>query len=114
MDANTETPSAPLCYLSADHLEGPLPSFSHLDLRTFDDAPIGRLDGIIIDRPAKRMRFFVVDAGDKTHHRYLLPLCPTRIDPESHALCVDVKEHELQRCAEFDPHDFRELSDEDL
>lgn len=103
-----------LCYLSADHLEGPLPSFDHLDLRTIDDEPLGRLDGIIIDRPAKRMRYFVVDAGDQAHHRYLLPLCPTRIDPEAHALCVDVNESELHRCAEFDPDAFRTLSDEDL
>jgi len=111
MDADA---ASQLCYLAADHLEGPLPSFDGLDLRTFDDEPIGRLDGIIIDRPAKRMRYFVVDTGDRAHHRVLLPLCPTKVDPQMHALRVDVDEGDLQRCEEFHQDEFRTLSDEDL
>src|SRR5438552_2427576 len=103
-----------LCYLRADHLEGPMDSFAHLDVRTPDNRAVGRLDGIIIDRPARRMRYFVVDAGDRAHHRYLLPLCPTRLDAEHHALRVDMKDADLERCAEFDPHEFTMLSDEDL
>ena len=113
MDSDSNDTSR-LCYLSADHLEGPLPTFDRLDLRTFEDEPIGRLDGIIIDRPAKRMRYFVVDTGDGAHHRVLLPLCPTRLDAKTHTLCVDVKESELERCEAFDPRAFRTLSDEDL
>ena len=107
--------TARLCYLDAAHVEGPLPNFDGVEVRNRDDRTIGRLDGIIIDPAERRVHYLVVDDGGLLrHHRYLLPLPPTRVDAERPALRVDVERADLRGCEEFDDHAFRSFSDDDL
>lgn len=104
-----------LRYLNATRIEGPLPTFDHLDVRSNEGRMVGRLDGIIIDPAERRVRYLVVDDSRLLHrHRYLLPLLRTRVDQEQPALCVDVDSRDLDRCEDFDPASFPGLSDADL
>src|SRR3954469_19861307 len=95
--------SSRLCYLEAGQIRGPVDSFDHVGLKDRDDHDIGRLDGIIIDAPARRMRYFVVEQGFLRRRRYLLPMCPTAVDADDNVLRVDVGEGDLSQCTPFDP-----------
>ena len=107
--------TARLCYLNAAQVEGPLANFDGVEVRNRDDRKIGRLDGIIIDPSERRVRYLVVDdSGFLRHHRYLLPLSPTRIDAARPALRVDVERADLRHCEEFDHNAFRSFSDDAL
>jgi PRC-barrel domain protein len=99
-----------LCYLSADQIRGPLPTFDHLEVMDREDIKLGRLDGIIIDAAERRMEFFVVEQGFLNHRRYLLPLRLTQVDTETHALRMDVGGGDLESCARFNPGAFRRYS----
>jgi hypothetical protein len=101
-----------LCYLSASRIEGPLPTFDGLEVRSRKDRAIGRLDGIIVDSAEHRIRYLVVDReGRSGHHRYLVPLAATTVDAERPALRVDIDRADLARAEEFDDQRFSTLSD---
>ena len=106
MDTNYSATTSGLCYLRADRVEGPLPNFDRLDVRNQDNATIGRLDGIVIDPAAHRMRYFVVETGRFCRHRYLIPFGPSRVDIRDRALRVQVDSDVLARCREFQPSAF--------
>src|SRR3954463_15621227 len=106
--------SSRLCYLEAAQIRGPVASFDHVGLKDRDDHDIGRLDGIIIDAAARRMRYFVVEHGFLRRRRYLLPVFPTAVDAEDNVLRVDVGESDLSDCSPFEPGSYRRYSDEDL
>lgn len=104
-----------LRYLDATRLEGPVPTFDRLIVLNNEGRRVGRLDGIIIDPAERRVRYLVVDdSGFFKHHRYLLPLAPTRVDTERPALRVDVDRADLTRCEDFDPASFPRFSNDDL
>jgi hypothetical protein len=104
-----------LCYLSATHVEGPLPTFDRVEVRSRENRRIGRLDGIIIDPAERQVRYLVVDAATFfTHHRYVLPLASTQIDAERPSLRVDFNRDDLTDVDEFDAAAFPTFSDEDL
>jgi hypothetical protein len=104
-----------LRYLNATQIEGPVSSFDHLDVRNREDRTIGRLDGILIDPSERRVRFFVVDDEDsRRHHRYLIPLAPTRLDARRGALCVDVPTSDVEQFEDFEDDSFPHFSDDDL
>jgi PRC-barrel domain protein len=106
---------ARLCYLSADRVEGPLDTFDKLEVRGRENLRIGQLEGIIIDPAERRVRYLVVDeARFLRHHHYLLPLAPTQVDVEHHALRVDLDRDELDEVDEFDADTFPPFSDDDL
>jgi hypothetical protein len=103
-----------LRYLSADGIRGPLPRFSNVDVRS-ESGTIGRLDGIIIDPPAKRMRYLVVDIADHgDHHRYLVRPSATRVDISHRALEIDLDKAGVEHCPEFDAPKFPRYSPDDL
>jgi len=105
------TADAPhLCYLRADQIRGPLPTFDHLEVKNREDVKLGRLDGIIIDAAERRMEYFVVEQGFLNHRRYLLPLQPTQVDTEANALRMDLDGGDLESCARFNPGLFRRYS----
>jgi PRC-barrel domain len=104
-----------LRYLNATQIEGPVSSFDHLDVRNGEDRTIGRLDGILIDPSERRVRYFVVDDEDsRRHHRYLIPLAPTRLDARRRALCVDVPTSDVELFEDFEDASFPHFSDDDL
>jgi PRC-barrel domain len=106
---------ARLRYLNATQIEGPVSSFDHLEVRSREDRTIGRLDGILIDPSERRVRYFVVDdEGSRRHHRYLIPLAPTRLDARRRALCVDVTTSDVEQCEDFEDASFPHFSDDDL
>jgi sporulation protein YlmC with PRC-barrel domain len=107
--------AAKLCYLSASRIEGPLPSFDGLAVRSGEGRKIGRLDGIIINPAERRVRYLVVDAAKRfRHHRYLVPLEATTVDAERRELRVDIDRADLAQVEELDDHEFSTFSDEDL
>ena len=104
-----------LRYLNATRLEGPVPTFNRLAVLNSEGRRVGRLDGIIIDPAERLVRYLVVDdSGFFKHHRYLLPLAPTRVDTKRPALRVDVDRADLTWCEDFDPASFPRFSDDDL
>src|SRR5262245_61039019 len=104
-----------LRYLNATHIEGPVSSFDHLDVRSREDRTIGRLDGILIDLSERRVRYFVVDDHSaRGPHRYLIPLAPTRLDARRRALCVDVTTSDVEQCEDFEDASVPQFSDDDL
>ena len=107
--------SGRLCYVSATHVEGPLPTFDRVEVRSRENRKIGRLDGIIIDPAERQVRYLVVDAPTFfTHHRYVVPLASTQIDAERPSLRVDLDRDELTHVDEFDAAAFPTFSDDDL
>lgn len=102
---------ATLRYVQAERLEGEGLQFAGLAVQTRNERELGRLDGIIVDPRARRVRYFVVDAGG--HHRYLMPLCAASLDEEHHALRL-VSPDDPQDCFEFDPGAFVEFDDDDV
>lgn len=112
---SSSSEKARLRYLNATQIEGPLASFARLDVRSREDQTIGRLDGILIDPMERCVRYFVVDDdGSRRHHRYLIPLAPTRLDAGRRALCVDVTTSDVERCEDFEDASFPRFSDDDL
>ena len=103
-----------LRYLSADHVEGPRSTFERFEVRNVDDEKIGRLDGVLVDPPARRMRYLVVDVGTFRHRLHLVPLEATRVDHDAHALRVDMERDDMASAPPFDPHTVVRFSDEDL
>jgi hypothetical protein len=78
---------------------------------------LGRLDGIIVDPAARRVSYFVVQAGDFARdERYLLPfsLTPIRIETTTGNLRVDVEGDFLKTCERFQTSTFPQFSDADL
>lgn len=74
------------------------------------ESRVGDLDGIIVDPAARLVRFLVIQADGP---RYLLPLCPTRLDHSQNALHVMAPDAAGQ-CETFDPADYPEFDVEDV
>ena len=97
-----------LCYLSAGHVEGPGGTLAGVELCNEDDETVGMVDGVLIDPPARRVRFFVVsDHADL----FLLPAeSVVSVDPESHIARLESEDVER---VPFYPDDVRAFSEED-
>src|SRR5262245_53277045 len=87
-----------LCYLNAASIEAPVSSTpDRLEVRGSDGRKIGLLDGVIIDPEEHRLRYLVVARTQRfRRHRYLVPLAPTTLDAERHALRVDINPADLK------------------
>lgn len=60
------------------------------------------MDGVLIDPPARRIRYFVVRTANPLAGRCLLPAeTPLRIEPDSHVARVDGTREDLA----FEPFD---------
>ena len=112
---NSSSEKARLRYLNATQIEGPLSSFDRLDVRSREDQTIGRFDGILIDPTERRVRYLVVDdEAPRSHHRYIVPLAPARLDAQRRALCVDMTTSDVEQCEDFEADTFPRFSDDDL
>ena len=93
--------------------KGALPKGA-VDVRDRKDKKIGNFDGVIFDPEAGRVRYLVVDAPRLFgHRRYLLPIDPTQVDVERHALRVDVDGNDVGRFMNFDARAFPDFSDDE-
>lgn len=103
-----------LCYLPAENVESPAGTLADLELCDRDDQTVGRMEGVLIDAPARRVRYFVVrPASTRACNRFLLPVetivhveCDNRIA----RLDTSAEDHPL---VSFDPQQARPFSDED-
>lgn len=104
-----------LCYLDAASVRGPFPTCDGVEVWSDEDGRIGRLDGIVIEPEARRVRYLVIEAGRMfRRHRYLLPFRDMRVDVQRHAFCMDAQKSDLASCEEYEPQAFRPFSDDDL
>lgn len=101
-----------LRYLNTDRLDAPF--VDPLDVRTRGDVKVGRFDGVIVDPSARRVRYLVIERGRLFHERVLIPLVPTRIDPEHHALRLEVDDVDPSAWQKFDTGSCPPFSDDDL
>jgi len=99
-----------LKYVDAAHVKGDGPCLSGLRIEAGADRQLGELNGLIVEPGARRLRYFVVDAGEG---RYLMPFDTICLDPEHHTLRV-ISDADPDTWEAFDPGDYGEFGDEDL
>lgn len=91
-----------LRFLNASRLEGPAGDVADVALESGSGETLGTLAGVLIDPPARRVRYFVVEkAGWLRRRQYLIPSdCPARVDRG--ALRLDLDAGDLAGLQEFD------------
>ena len=101
-----------LCYLSAGHVESPGGTLADLELCNRDNESVGTVDGVLIDAPGRRVRFFVVKfrpAADT----FLLPVEDiVHVDSHTHVARLETASADL-RVTQFDPQAARPYSPDD-
>lgn len=99
-----------LKYVDAAHVKGDGSCLSGLRIEAGDDRQLGELDGLLVEPGARRLRYFVVDAGEG---RYLMPFDAICFDTDNHSLRV-MAEPDPDSWEAFDPGAYDEFGDEDL
>jgi hypothetical protein len=99
-----------LKYLDAAHVAGDGLPLSGLRIETGADRQLGELDGVIVEPGVRRLRYFVVDAGEG---RYLMPFDAICFDADHHALRV-IAGSDPSSWEAFDPAAYDEFGDDDL
>ena len=86
-----ETTAVPqLRYIDAHHAQSGGARLDHLDVREEAGQPIGRLDGVIVDVKARRVRYLVVHSGTGLASQWqILPFVSARFDRDNWVLRVD-------------------------
>lgn len=101
-----------LCYLSAGHVESPGGTLADLELCNRDNESVGTVDGVLIDAPGRRVRYFVVKfrpAADT----FLLPVEDiVHVDSDTHVVRLETASADL-RATQFDPSAARPYSPDD-
>ena len=111
MPAATES----LRYLDATHVGGPAGKLWDFDVSDASGLALGKLAGVVVDPAARRLRYFVVEAGRwLSRHRYLIPLCPATLQSEQHAMKLECDRDATGEWRTFDDHLFPPFSDDDL
>jgi hypothetical protein len=111
MSAATES----LRYLDATHVLGPAGAFRDFLVSDAAGLALGKLTGFVVDPAARRLRYFVVEAGRwLSTHRYLVPLCPATLELERHGVTLDCDAGTRAAWREFDDAHFPRFSDDDL
>jgi hypothetical protein len=101
-----------LCYLPASKVESPAGVLSELNVLAPDGESLGNISGVVIDAPARRIRYFEVQSpGWLRRRRYLLE-ADAQIDPERKALRLLVSPDEAP--ANVDRDALPEFSDDHL
>lgn len=104
-----------LRYIGADHVETPSGMLDGTVLVSPREETVGRVDGIVVDPIARRVRYFVVKScAWLRSRRHLVPATPARLDAEHKALHVDIEPGDLSRYREVRADAFRRFSDDDL
>jgi hypothetical protein len=105
-----------LCYLDASHVQTTAGQLSGVHLRNTDDRLLGRLEGVIIDAAARRVRYYVVESlawlGRK---HFLLPADrPVQVEPDRNTLSLRIDLRDLTQFEEFRRGAIRPFSDDDV
>jgi hypothetical protein len=104
-----------LRFVEAEKLETPAGRLNDFVLVSPSDAKLGTLDGVLVSPQERQVRYYVVNAGGWFFgRRYLLPATPARVEPERHALQVDVEPEDLDQLARTDLHQFASFRDTDI
>lgn len=85
--------------------------FEQFAVKNGSEERIGALEGFIVDPPARKVRYVVVNPHGLFTRPRLVPMPGARIDAESEALLVAGS---LSRCEPFDRALYPDLSDEDV
>ena len=101
-----------LCYLPASKVESPAGVLSELDVLAPDGEPLGNISGVVIDAPARRIRYFEVQSSGWLRRRRYLLEADAQIDPDRKALRLLVTPDE--KAAGVDRDALPEFSDEHL
>lgn len=101
-----------LRFLPVERVRCGVYNFEHFAVRNESAEPIGDLEGFIVDPPARKVRYAVVNPRGLFARPRLVPVPGARVDTESEALLVDGPP--LSRCETYDSSRFPELSDEDV
>jgi len=100
-----------LRFLPAERVRCGACHFEQFAVKNESAEPIGKLEGFIVDPPARKIRFVVVHPRGVLSRSCLVPLSDARLDQEAEALLVDAP---LSRCEPFDSSRYPEVSDEDV
>jgi hypothetical protein len=104
-----------LRYVTADHVDTPTGSLAGTVVIGSGGERLGNLHGIVIDPLERRAPYLIVAARKHLRtHRYLVPLAPSRIESDRHALHVDIASADLPQCPEWPRSGMPEYSDDDL
>jgi PRC-barrel domain protein len=104
-----------LRYLDASHVESPVGVLGDMVLRGPTDEKVGTLDGVIIDPVKRRVCYLVVASGAWfKRRRYLVPMGPAKVEPDGHALRVEVDSRSIKECPAFHSDAYPQFSDADL
>lgn len=101
-----------LRFLGADQVERPGGTFAGFEMCSRDNETVGTLDGVLIDPPARRVRYLVLKLPDRPIHCLLPSDMPVRIEADRHVGRIDSSLADL----ELEPYDKRTalpFSDED-
>lgn len=99
-----------LCYLSAQHVGRPGGTLAGLELCNSEHESVGTVDGVLIDPPERRVRYFVVKM-ERSHH-VLLPVDEI-VHVESEAGVSRLATAAGARLLRFDPRTVRPFSPDD-
>ena len=105
-------PVSELCYLPASKVESPAGVLSDFDVLTPDGKPLGTVEGVVIDAPARRVRYFEVKSSGWLRRRRYFVATDTQLDPERKTLRFRVDPDE--QAAELDRDTLPDFSDEHL
>jgi hypothetical protein len=79
---------------------------------TADGQPLGRIEGVVIDIPARRLRYFDVQSSGWSRRHYLLE-ADVQLEPDGNALRLRC-DLNVEEAEEFDAAALSEYSEEHL
>ena len=100
-----------LRFLPAGRVKFGMYQFAKFSVKNESAEPIGNLAGFIIDPPARKIRYVVVNPRGLFSRPCLVPVPGARLDGEAEALLVD---EPLSRCEPFEASRYPVVSDEDV
>lgn len=110
-----QTPTTSLCYLSAARVTSPAGALSELELLTACGEPFGKVEGVVIDAAARKVKYLAVrTSGWLRPARLVLEaghLAQVDLECKTLRLRADV---DTGQVSDIDPAALREFSDDDL
>lgn len=104
-----------LRYLAAADVDDTVVDYDGLPVVGADGEGLGEVDGFIVDAPATRLLYVVVDPrGWFRSRRLLIPVGHASLSADRRALALDVTRAALARYPAFDEDGFQQLSDDEM
>lgn len=101
-----------LRFLGAAQVEGPAGTFANFELCSRDNETVGTLDGVLIDPPARRIRYFVLKLAGRPIHCLLPSEMPVQIEADRRVGWIDSSLADLE-LEPYDKNDVLPFTDED-